>query len=67
LNGKLGSLTCKHDKACCSKGYRLVAANRKGFNMFFKNDLLKNEIPGLKIEDLLNDPSVKRIFMTPKK
>jgi len=50
-------------KLAAEKGYTLVAANKKGFNIFFlRNDLMKENIPVLKLEDLLNDPEIKKDF-----
>ena len=45
------------------KGYTLVAANSKGFNTFYlRNDLVNTVIPPLKIEILLDQPSIKNDF-----
>jgi hypothetical protein len=50
-------------KVAMEKGYTLVAANKKGFNIFFlRNDLMRENIPSLKLEDLLNDPEIKKDF-----
>jgi hypothetical protein len=66
--GNWGASPVSITKLAVQKGYRLAAANRKGFNMFFlRNDLLKNEIPELKIEDLLNDSSVSKDFYDAEK
>jgi hypothetical protein len=50
-------------KLATEKGYTLVAANKKGFNIFFlRNDLMRENIPALKLKDLLNDPEIKKDF-----
>ena len=50
-------------KLAMEKGYTLVAANKKGFNIFFlRNDLMKENVPALQLEDLLNDPEIKKDF-----
>lgn len=50
-------------KLAAEKGYTLVAANKKGFNIFFvRNDLMNENIPQLKLEDLLNDTEIKKDF-----
>jgi len=42
------------------KGYRLVGANELGFNLIFlREDLLKDKIPTIGIEQILKHPSVK--------
>jgi hypothetical protein len=50
-------------RLAAEKGYTLVAANKKGFNIFFvRDDLMIENIPALKLEDLLNDPEIKKDF-----
>jgi hypothetical protein len=50
-------------KLAAEKGYTLVASNKKGFNIFFlRNDLMRENIPALKLKDLLNDPEIKKDF-----
>jgi len=47
-------------KLASKKGYRLVGANDRGFNLIFlRNDLLVNEIPTVSVDDILNHPSHK--------
>jgi len=48
------------NKLANKKGYRLIGANELGFNfIFIKKDLLKDELPEVSVESLLQHPSVK--------
>ena len=43
-----------------AKGYRLVGANELGFNfIFLRDDLLKDEVPEVSVESVLQHPAVK--------
>ena len=46
------------NKLAIKKGYRLVGANDRGFNLIFlRNDLLVKEVPEVSIESVLQHPS----------
>jgi hypothetical protein len=45
------------------KGYTLVASNKMGFNLFYlRNDLVNEHIPGIQLEEVLNDPKISADF-----
>jgi hypothetical protein len=49
-------------KLAAEKGYTLVAANKKGFNIFFVRNDLNGSFPDLRLEDVLNDPEIVKDF-----
>lgn len=55
-----GASVVAMNKLAEKKGYRLVGANDRGFNLIFlRNDLLVNEVPKVSLESILQHPSHK--------